>query len=196
MTTKRCGHCHNEQPMTDFTSDKKFKDGLYPVCRACRAALWQERKARDPEKMRTQAREAMRRWREDPTNREKAAEYQAAYRAARTDEEIKRDREENRQRMLLPHNQRRTKNRYTLHKYGLTLFEYEGVYARLLRQQQGVCAVCGDAPSDKEPLNLDHHHETGTVRALLCGHCNRALGLLREDPKRIAALLAYVEKQH
>ena len=43
----------------------------------------------------------------------------------------------------------------------------------------------------KGRLNVDHDHVTGQVRALLYLNCNAALGILRDDPQRIEALLAY-----
>ena len=39
-----------------------------------------------------------------------------------------------------------------------------------------------------------HNHQTGKVRGLLCGHCNRALGYLREDLSLLPKIQAYLEK--
>ena len=66
-------------------------------------------------------------------------------------------------------------------------------YDAMLAAQGGACAACRDAPG-KTHLAVDHDHETGAVRGLLCGQCNLALGSLRDSPARIAALLAYAEK--
>lgn len=70
----------------------------------------------------------------------------------------------------------------------------------MFRTQRGLCAVCGNPETiiDKKTglpilLSVDHHHETGQVRALLCRGCNTAFGLLKEDPDRIYALLHYAE---
>ena len=71
--------------------------------------------------------------------------------------------------------------------YGITLVEYNA----MLADQGGVCAICGGV--DKAALSVDHDAETGHIRGLLCGHCNRAIGMLRHDPARTRAATAYLE---
>ena len=69
------------------------------------------------------------------------------------------------------------------------------VVARLTKQQGGKCKACGGAGSNlgngSTGLVLDHDHATGEPRAMLCGPCNAALGLLGESPDRIALLRDY-----
>jgi hypothetical protein len=69
-------------------------------------------------------------------------------------------------------------------------------YQHLFELQRGLCASCGNSETVRHygklaPLATDHNHATGHVRGLLCQACNRALGLLRDDPERIEALLRY-----
>lgn len=67
-------------------------------------------------------------------------------------------------------------------------------YNRKLKDQDYKCFICNKHESKlKRKLCVDHHHETGTVRALLCSNCNSALGLLFEDPKIIEQLLIYAK---
>ena len=68
--------------------------------------------------------------------------------------------------------------------YGLAAGEYE----RLAKEQGGRCAIC----SLERKLFVDHDHETGRVRGLLCHHCNAALGHLSEAPEVVAALADYL----
>ena len=63
----------------------------------------------------------------------------------------------------------------------------------MLAAQGGGCAVCGDPPG-RTALHVDHSHDTGAVRGLLCFRCNSALGNLRDDPAIIASALAYVSR--
>lgn len=85
--------------------------------------------------------------------------------------------------------------------YGITL----GTYNRKLRQQKGLCVVCKEPPKDDRLLVVDHDHDSGKVRSLLCYRCNCALGSLegdlfigllkylrRHDPKHFEKAMKYV----
>lgn len=82
---------------------------------------------------------------------------------------------------------RTDKNWYLMDRYGITLDEYEAMEVA----QNGCCASCGDAKKPGRKLDIDHDHKTGRVRGLLCGKCNRAFGMLNDDPERVMALVAY-----
>jgi hypothetical protein len=69
-------------------------------------------------------------------------------------------------------------------KYGLTLEEFD----ELLDSQGGGCAIC-DKPA---PDNVDHDHETGRVRGILCWDCNIAIGKFNDDQDRLAVAIAYL----
>ncbi len=62
-------------------------------------------------------------------------------------------------------------------RYGITVEQYDA----MLRQQNGLCAICGRAPK-RFRLAVDHDHETGEIRGLLCTRCNLGLGWFRDDP--------------
>lgn len=61
-------------------------------------------------------------------------------------------------------------------------------YDIMLEKQNGVCAICNTQPHYR--LYVDHDHETGLVRGLLCARCNSMAGSTTE---RLRAVLAYVE---
>ncbi len=63
-----------------------------------------------------------------------------------------------------------------------------GLYEKLLAQQNGVCAICGKVQVGHR-LSLDHDHETGKFRGLLCKPCNSALGKLERHRNRIQLFL-------
>lgn len=74
-------------------------------------------------------------------------------------------------------------------RFGLS----RGQYAELLAQQNGLCALCKKAPGSSKRLHVDHDHQTGRVRGLLCHHCNTGVGNLQDDPALLRAAAAYVE---
>lgn len=69
-------------------------------------------------------------------------------------------------------------------KYGLTV---EGIVELAAVQQ---CENPGCTETVR--LHIDHDHETGIVRGVLCNGCNTALGMLKEDGARIAGLSEYL----
>lgn len=79
-------------------------------------------------------------------------------------------------------------------KYGISLEEYND----LLEKQGGKCAICGitrEECNDKRALPVDHDHETGHVRGILCHSCNRAIGLLKDSPENLRKAADYLENQ-
>lgn len=71
--------------------------------------------------------------------------------------------------------------------YGMTWADYE----KMFNDQGGVCKICGEPSVDGRRLAIDHCHETGVVRGLLCSHCNRGLGFYKNDPDLIMKALTY-----
>ncbi len=69
------------------------------------------------------------------------------------------------------------KNRYLKRTYGIDLAQYEA----MLKKQNGGCAICGKKCTTGKSLAVDHCHKAGHVRGLLCGRCNRMIGLMEDD---------------
>lgn len=69
-----------------------------------------------------------------------------------------------------------------------------GQYEQMLIAQSGRCAACSDPMSGAKDPAVDHNHETGEIRALLCNLCNVAEGMLLGDPSRAFALAIYMER--
>lgn len=84
--------------------------------------------------------------------------------------------------------QRRSSRKMRLRKqYGLTEAQYEV----MLAGQGGACAICRAKSADRK-LCVDHDHETGEVRGLLCGTCNRAIGLLGDNLDGLMRAVSYL----
>jgi ribulose bisphosphate carboxylase small subunit len=86
---------------------------------------------------------------------------------------------------------RKKRNSRFLRTYGLTIEEYEALF----EEQNGKCAIC-QLPPTEEFLAVDHNHENGRVRGLLCRKCNAAIGLLQEDYKILSAATTYILKNN
>ncbi len=69
-------------------------------------------------------------------------------------------------------------NQYKLGRYLNTRIQR---YKKLWHKQGGRCAICRKWPKSR-PLNVDHDHNTGKVRGLLCTRCNTQLGKWRDIP--------------
>lgn len=67
-------------------------------------------------------------------------------------------------------------------------------YERRLAEQGGVCGICRRPPEDGRRLAGDHDHATDLDRGLLCGPCNTAIGLFRDDPVILQAAIDYLGK--
>lgn len=83
--------------------------------------------------------------------------------------------------------------------HGITKSDYDA----MLFSQKGVCAVCGETPvtsavragaNKYDNFVIDHDHETGIIRGIVCTNCNVALGMIRDDPKKARKLALYLEK--
>ncbi|MFI8878259.1 endonuclease VII domain-containing protein [Streptomyces sp. NPDC055243] len=70
-------------------------------------------------------------------------------------------------------------------EYGISVAERD----ELIAAQKGVCCICLAAPA----VHVDHCHETGKVRGVLCFNCNAGLGLLRENTDAMHRAAAYLE---
>lgn len=80
------------------------------------------------------------------------------------------------------------KNAYLKRKYGIDLAYYNQMFIN----QNGCCATCETHQSElNRTLCVDHNHETGEVRGLLCMSCNRAFGLLKENVNTLKNLITY-----
>ena len=88
------------------------------------------------------------------------------------------------------------RNRELKTLYGISLKDYNN----MLKKQNGVCAICKKKETRKSNngkirvLSVDHNHQSGKVRALLCCDCNQALGMLKDNIKILNNMIKYLFK--
>lgn len=108
--------------------------------------------------------------------------YEAAWRAAHPD----RPRKKYRYPFVKTAARAKARRRWQLARYGVT----EEQYRDMVVGQAGRCLICHRVP-DKD-LAVDHNHETGQVRGLLCSSCNLAIGHLRDKASLARRAAAYL----
>ena len=165
---KTCRVCGEEKPLDEYHKNKGNKDGHLNACKKCVLQQSKEYRSENRDKILEYKKEYYSR----PENKDRRSEYMKDY-------------------FSKPENKDREKSRQLQKKYGITLDEYNQMFT----DQNGCCAVCGKHESNQvRSLAVDHDHETGEVRELLCTSCNTSLGLLQENEEILLSMLAYIRR--
>lgn len=92
----------------------------------------------------------------------------------------------------------RNRDKVLLYKKKNNLKKLYGVswetYSVILESQDGGCAICGGINESGRKLAVDHNHETGEIRGLLCDKCNRGLGFFNDDIMILDLAVEYLGK--
>ena len=161
---KQCNKCGEIKPLSDFYKLATMRDGHRNDCKVCNLAAKKARYDADPRA----AIARVQRWQQANKERHLAAQ---------------------RKRRQHPDFKRKERDAHLRRKFGITLDEYD----EMLRAQGGVCAICGRPPRDDISLHVDHDHEHGRIRGLLCFRCNNALGDFGDDYDTLLAAQAYLD---
>lgn len=126
----------------------------------------------NPDKVREIQRRSAEKRRKDPDKVVQLREYQLTYR------------EKNREALVARERHR---------KFGISHAEY----AELHQKQNGLCAICfkpetATRNGKVKSLAVDHCHESGNIRGLLCYECNTGIGKLHEDEAILLAAIEYL----
>lgn len=176
---KTCTKCNETKPLDDFDRRLKSSETRRSACRACAEAQRLERM-----------------WR--PTNHGDCAECGAPIPLAKPGARGGKPRSKFCSRACGVAANRRdgaaNSRRYTLARYGITPADYDA----MLESQAGRCAICqtDDPASRSGSWHVDHCHDTGVVRGLLCTRCNIGLGQFRDDAARLRAAIDYLNAYH
>ena len=152
MSEKACTKCGVIKQLYEFYRASGARDGHRGECKPCARLI----RRKWYERNRDWSIENVKAWRKD--NPERFAEYQRQYRAR-------------------PERKRAMRDLYYRRTFGISADEFDA----LLAGQGGGCAICGKRPERDASLHLDHDHETGVVRGILCLSCNQGIGKFRDD---------------
>ena len=188
---KYCRDCRQVLPTSEFTRNRRNRDGLSFYCRACgnaRQAVSRRRRFGPPRNACGQgpadipdgskwcsACGAVKPLAEFPRNRSQRSGY-GSYCKPCHNEIGRANREKN-------HGGNR--NYHLRRRYGISADDAD----RMLAEQDGLCAICREAPAE----HVDHDHKTGRVRGLLCFNCNGALGQFRDRRDLMLAAISYLD---
>lgn len=124
-------------------------------------------------------------WRE--ANKERVKEYTAAASKKWRENNAEKHKEYNREWKRA--NKDKTRAYHLKSKFDITQDDYD----RMLDDQGSACAICGT--SYDKTYHVDHDHDTGEVRGLLCDCCNRGLGYFKDNPSIMASAITYLSKE-
>ena len=161
-----CSKCKTEKDVEAFSIARASKDGRNYWCRDCCSKNYKKwAPNRDLEKKKA----GWKAWYDADPERAKRKTLESYYRH---------------------HTERRNQQVESrlMSRYGITLDQYN----EMLEAQDGVCAICKKMCTTGQRLAVDHDHETGEVRALLCKGCNFKVGQIEKDWERTKAVLEYL----
>jgi len=163
---KPCVKCGHSFLVEEFYVDRTHKDGRSNECNEC----WSKRNAENHRRNKSK-------------NNARCRTYYG----------------ENREHLIDGARDRNMKNKDRIRAqrlkrdYGITKNDYD----RMLKEQKECCAICGRHQSElRRSLSVDHNHETGKVRGLLCGLCNLILGNAKDSRTILESAIIYLEERN
>lgn len=198
---KKCCKCRELLPETDFWIDRSTKDGLYRKCKRCGSVA----KKKKCNKCKSTKRIASEFYHEIPTCKDclLAVDKKQCARCRKLKslaEFYKGDGKGSKQSVCkacrrTPEYQKKASHRVRLRTYGLT----DDQYIALLKKYDEKCGICETTATTSRTgrhlsLHIDHDHETGEVRGLLCGDCNLGLGRFKDDTRRLKNAINYLKR--
>ncbi|MCP3757608.1 endonuclease VII domain-containing protein [Streptomyces sp. TBY4] len=177
--SKLCRGCGRQQPLSSFAANRATKDGLQARCRECVAAYGADYYRRRRVEQGKQV------W--------ERAEVPPGWKQCRSCGEVKPHSEWHKNATApdglatccKPCKAARGRAGHLKRAYGISEAERD----EMIAAQGGVCVICQEAPAE----HVDHDHQTGKVRGVLCFGCNAGIGQLKDRPDVLRRAAAYVE---
>ena len=160
---KTCTKCNQTKSISDFSKNKRIKDGLSYYCKTCFSSINRQVYLNNSEK--------------------KKAHSKARY-AANKDACIALTMK------WIKNNPRRAKNNSLLKDHGITIEQYEMLFQK---QDGKCAICLKHQTELRIRLAVDHCHKTNKIRGLLCDTCNRGIGFLKEDKEILTKAINYLD---
>ncbi|MFG2678826.1 endonuclease VII domain-containing protein [Streptomyces sp. NPDC048392] len=173
--SKKCSTCQRVLQAGAFASNRSRPDGLQTTCRECAAEYYRRRQEARGRTVRVKV--------PVPPGHKRCPQCEEA----KPHSGWERNKSSSGGWSSYCRECRAERNRtgYFKRKYGLAPAELDA----MVTEQRGVCCICLAASAE----HVDHCHETGRVRGVLCFSCNAALGQFKDRPDAIRRAAAYVE---
>lgn len=127
-------------------------------------------------------------YRQKPKNKRAARAYRQKHKVKHRKRQLAWIKKNKEQYLLVQH---RAAKKWRLEtRYGLTVEKF----FKILKKQKARCAMCREKFSCSKHTHVDHDHETGKVRGLLCAACNRGMGFLRDSITIFKQGIRYLKK--
>ena len=188
---KTCNTCGDTKFVSEFPKGKGGKFGVRGDCKKCHSdknkITCPKRKKHRREYMNSYYRNNKNKYKRTPEQQEKHNERRRELYKNDKDyrEKRLRDAKEFRKR-----NPTYKKDNDLQYKYGIT---YE-CYLKMKESQNDKCKICKTTIKEVDKLYVDHCHDTGKVRGLLCSHCNFGIGQFRDNVDFLKNAIKYLKE--
>ena len=169
---KTCSRCGKEKDKNEFSIDNRSKDGRYSWCRLCKSEYRNQ-------------------------NKESINLKRKIYDSMHKEEKRMRDH------LYYENNKEKLLNRSYVYCRNASYNINQKEFDEILEKQGGVCAICGKEETSigrvtkrQQPLSVDHDHNTGRIRGLLCKNCSRGLGAFFDDESLLIEAANYLKYSH
>lgn len=175
VEAKRCSRCRQHKPRAAFSGNRSVRDGLQAYCKECEAECYRLRQEAKGRTVRVKV--------PVPPGHKRCPDCEKV--KPHSDWERNKTSSDGWASYCRKCRAARNRDSYFRRKYGLSQDELRD----RVKRQGHLCVICLAAP----PEHVDHDHETGAVRGVLCFSCNAALGQLKDRPDVMRRAADYVE---
>lgn len=189
---KRCYKCDQTYPLNSFYSNKTNPDSKADECKKCAKAIQIERRKNHDNSVSKRCSHCK--------EIKPASDFNKAYVYCKVCARALRREYYEQNEKGIPRSEegkQSLRRLYLQHNYKLTPEEYDEMF----RGQTGLCAICGQpeqyvnkGSTEPSKLAIDHCHETGLIRELLCRNCNAMIGYAHDNPEILKKAIAYLKK--